>query len=50
MVNTKTFMSIAGLKCQNHIVPIPSNESIVDPTQNMTNVCMIIFMNEKLSL
>jgi hypothetical protein len=50
MVSTKTFMSIVGLKCQNHIVPFPSNESIVDPTQNMTKICMIIFRNEKFSL
>jgi hypothetical protein len=33
MVNTKNIMSIVGLKSQNHIVPFPYDESIVDPTQ-----------------
>jgi hypothetical protein len=38
MVNTKKIMSIVGLKCQNHIVPFPFDEKIVDPPQNMTNI------------
>jgi hypothetical protein len=38
MANTKTFMSITSLKCQNHIVPFPFDEKIVDPPQNMTNI------------
>jgi hypothetical protein len=50
MVNTKTFMSIVGLKCQNHIIPFPSDESIANQAQNTTNICMIIFKNEKLNL